>query len=222
MSITRFEESQSILKNTYGFNNDEIEKFVKILSHDMQVSDIINLMPYQPCSKDEYNYFIGLLVKQLPYTINYITLDKFQDGRFYNESIYVKNHTYIFNPSYINGDFEINGKLIVNGKGFIQADTIKAKKINTGLAIIARMIEADSIILDGGLLVGNIKTKTIYLSKNSQIWGNIEAEEIINNGGIIDGDVNTIKIENINGSKVKRKTVYKGINKNNLKDKNVK
>ena len=191
---------------------DELQAFNVYFPNGGEALEVLKL-----CEKSGYIVFGRWLVNKLP--SNYyppLILNNFMGNLLYPNDVYVKGDMCVQKFIYIKGSLKAEGKITINKHGEIYSDKeyVSADEIDIDAdGCICGNVKANRINLDDNArIIGKDIVTKIFNSKGGQVWDNIEAEEVINNGGIIYGNVNAVKIENINGGKIKGKTIYKNIN----------
>ena len=101
------------------FKNDDFklfeDAFNEVFPHGAKISEIPKLIPEL---EDDYSYFVGWLLKQVPLTDTPIVLDTLQNSIVHNGDVIVKGDVIIDDNSefsiYIKGKIKFEGKLEIN------------------------------------------------------------------------------------------------------------
>lgn len=105
-------------ENKFIENDDRkfvVDTFNEVFPHGAKTSEIPKLIPEL---EDDYSYFVGWLLKQVPSTDTPVVLDTLQDSIVHNGDVIVKGDVIIDDNSefsiYIKGKIKFEGKLEIN------------------------------------------------------------------------------------------------------------
>ncbi|WP_367414143.1 hypothetical protein [Snodgrassella alvi] len=105
-------------ENKFIENDDRkfvVDTFNEVFPHGAKISEIPKLIPEL---EDDYSYFVGWLLKQVPPTDTPIVVDTLQDSIVHNGDLIVKGDVIIDDNSefsiYIKGKIKFEGKLEIN------------------------------------------------------------------------------------------------------------
>ncbi|WP_367425827.1 hypothetical protein ABX026_01410 [Snodgrassella alvi] len=105
-------------ENKFIENDDRkfvVDTFNEVFPHGAKISEIPKLIPEL---EDDYSYFVGWLLKQVPPTDTPIVVDTLQDSIVHNGDVIVKGDVIIDDNSefsiYIKGKIKFEGKLEIN------------------------------------------------------------------------------------------------------------